>query len=185
MNPFGASRVALAPRESEACQQLLERDAVLRKFLATSSLANPVEMTTWLRYFVGVKDILGNVNNSVSLLATLLAKQFLEEGFRLPAFDAAAKPQGATGPDIDVTTLDGERIIAEVKTTSPYRLDAFGAAQEREFRKDFAKLNACGARHRFLFVTDARTFELLRGRYLASIPGVRIVELLSRSEVVG
>ncbi len=175
----------LAQQEIIACRQLLVRDRLLREFLAANSLVEPMEMKAWFRYLVGIKDVLGNVNNSVSLLATILAKQFLTERFRLAVFDAAAKPQGATGPDIAVTTLDGERIVGEVKTTSPYRLAGFGAAQEREFKKDFAKLNACGAHHRFLFVTDARTFDLLRTRYLASIPGVRVVNLLSRSEVAG
>ena len=51
------------------------------------------------------------------------------------------------------------------------------------FRKDFAKLRKADAAHRFMFVTEGPTYEiLLKPRYLDELRGVTIVELVSGRE---
>ncbi|PYV39175.1 MAG: hypothetical protein DMG06_23910 [Acidobacteria bacterium] len=84
-------------------------------------------------------------------------------------------------PDIHIRTGKDE-VILEIKTTWPYGVNDFGAAQKREFQKDFDKLNASTADYRFLFVTEERTFNLLRAKYASKIPGVQIVDLMNGNE---
>jgi hypothetical protein len=76
----------------------------------------------------GIKEIVGNASNDLSLVATLMAKEHLYRMLPMQPFDAALKPQGASGLDIDECTVDGERVVAEIKTTSPYRPNDLGAA---------------------------------------------------------
>jgi hypothetical protein len=59
-----------------------------------------------LTYLVGVKDVLGNLNNDISFLAGLLVKPYLRDRFGVD-FDFGLKPQGAPGLDIDITREDG------------------------------------------------------------------------------
>ncbi len=111
-----------------------------------------------------------------------MAKDYLAKKFRLHPFDAAAKAQGAPGLDIDVQTLDGQRVIGEIKTTTPYLPNDFGAQQRSAFEKDFEKLTTTAADHRFLFVTDRTTFGIIRRRYADRLPGVVIVLLTTGDE---
>jgi hypothetical protein len=69
--------------------------------------------------------------------------------------------QGAPGIDIDVETSEGHRIVAEIKTTVPYKPSDFGGKQAESFKNDFAKLVEAEAAHKFLFVTDSRAFSAL------------------------
>jgi hypothetical protein len=87
--------------------------------------------------------------------------RYLHEHFAITDFDAAAKAQGASGLDVDVYSPNGERIVAEIKTTVPYSgaKNDLVVQQKTSFRKDFAKLNAAQATHTLLFVTDGSTFE--------------------------
>ena len=91
-----------------------------------------------LSYLATLKNILGNLNNDVGFAASLLVKTFLKNRFGV-AFDAAFKPQGAPGIDINLRTFDGRRIVAEIKTTKPYQPN-FGAKQREEIRKDLDPL---------------------------------------------
>src|SRR5271166_4986649 len=92
-------------------------------------------------------------------------------------FDVGLKPQGAPGLDIDEQTIDGRRVVAEIKTTTPYSLTDLGSQQRASFVGDFKKLNAAAADLKFFFVTDRSSFELMRMKYARQIPGVRIVLL--------
>ena len=167
--------------ETAYCKNLQERDGLLRQFLGSRIFpdSNSRELC---QYLSGIRLVLGNLSNSVSFAANLLAKQYLAERFDIGEFDAAAKPQGAPGPDIQIRTGGGEVILGELKTTLPYGVSDFGAAQKREFQKDFDKLNASNADFRFLFVTEERTFNLLKNKYASKIPGVRIVDLMNGNE---
>ena len=69
-----------------------------------------------------------------------MAKQYLNTNYGIDDFDAAEKPQGAPGLDIDIKTRSGQRIIAEIKTIYPYQSDDFGAQQKNSFKKD---INIC------------------------------------------
>lgn len=96
-------------------------------------------------------------------------------------FDVSEKPQGASGLDIDERTIDNKRVIGEVKSTTPYAKNDFGSAQKKSFLADFRKLNAAEAEHKFLFVTDERTYEIIKRRYQTEIPDVTVV-LLANTE---
>jgi len=153
---------------------------------AISSVAtcwrNRQSQRSGILFISAFRKIQGNISNDGSFIATLLAKQFLNSKFGVN-FDAAEKPQGAPGIDIDVRTSEGHRIVAEIKTTVPYRVSDFGAQQAASFKKDFAKLAASDAAHKFLFVTDSSAFSALKGdKYTKLMPGVRIVHLITGQE---
>ena len=109
----------------------------------------------------------------------MLAKSFLKKKFGV-SFDAAEKPQGAPGIDIELTTDSGESIAAEIKTAVPYQVVDFGSAQITSLKKDFAKLVAAKATHKYMLVTDQSTFQILKKeKYTKLMPGVRIVNLVT------
>jgi len=58
----------------------------------------------------------------------------------IPSFDAAGKPQGAPGLDIDIHTTDGQHIIWEIKTTVPYigAKTTWAQPKKHHFRKTMA-----------------------------------------------
>ena len=170
-------------RETQSLQLIQERDASLRAMLRRQPLPSPPDPVTWFNYFAEQKRIQGNLSNTLGYLTTLLAKQFLSESFDIGTFDAAEKAQGAVGPDIDITLSDGQRIIAEIKTTSPYHAHDFGANQRKEILRDCEKLGQCGAEHRFFFVTDSDAFELLATNYRERLAGVTLVNLVTRNTV--
>jgi hypothetical protein len=113
-----------------------------------------------------------------------MAKHYLMSKLPMSSFDAAQKPQGAPGLDIDARTIDGKRVVAEVKTTDPYQIEDLGAAQKTEFRKDFEKLRSVQAAHKFFFVTEVRTFEAMRKKYAREIPGITVVLLTTGDEYI-
>lgn len=132
-------------------------------------------LSSWYRRRI----IQGNTSNDLSFLACLLAKSYLSKRLEISDFDAAAKPQGATGLDIDLITADGRHVIAEIKTTIPYSeaKNDLGAQQKASFKKDFDKLNKAQADNKFFFVTDLKTYNIVKQRYAKFIPGVEIILL--------
>jgi len=108
---------------------------------------------------------------------------FLPKRFGIE-LDAALKPQGAPGMDIDCTLPDGTRIVGELKTTKPYQ-PGFGAAQKREITKDLLRLAETAAAHRFMFVTDAHSYLTICKPSFASLaPGVEVVDLVKGESFV-
>jgi hypothetical protein len=131
-----------------------------------------------LAYLTNAKNILGNLNNDIAFLATVLAKSYLHQRFGV-AFDATAKPQGAPGIDIDISTAEHGRIVGEIKTTKPYQ-PGFGAKQREEICKDLDRLAGTPAERRFMFVSDADTFETLCGApFSRRASGIEVVKLTS------
>ena len=172
----------LTEGEQRYCSDIADRVAQVRDFLNANTLAQPPDPTQWHSFISTFRKIQGNISNDGSFIATLLVKEYLRSKFSVD-FDAAAKPQGAPGIDIDVKSAEGDRIVAEIKTTVPYQASDFGAQQAASFKKDFAKLAASDAMHKFLFVTDSTAFEALkRDKYTRLMPGVRIVHLASGRE---
>ncbi len=167
----------LTPRERHAVQEILDRIAALAQFLEQSPVPKRPGASVLYRYLARMKEIQGNSDNGVSLVACLMAKEYLNRELDMESFDAATKPQGAPGLDIDEHTTAGARVVGEIKTTMPYGANDLGSAQKSSFEKDFKKLNAIAAANRFFFVTERRTFELMRVKYAARIPGVRVVLL--------
>jgi len=125
--------------ETRYCIDIAERVSCMRAFLNDYALAEPPDATQWYPFLSELRRIQGNLSSDVSFVATHLAKQFLSSRFEVE-FDAADKPQGAPGIDIDIRTADGKRIVGKIKTMVPYQATDFGAQQAADFKKDFAKL---------------------------------------------
>lgn len=141
----------------------------------------------YLEYMKKLKSILGNISNDASFLGCLLIKEFLLKNYSFQNLNVALKPQGASGLDIDEVTIDGKRIIGELKTTNPYSINDFGAAQKASFQKDFDKLEKNIADRKFMFVTEKRAFEILDLKYSRNLAGMRLVllpEAISSEEFI-
>ncbi len=136
-----------------------------------------LEIPTTYRWLVGIKTILGNFNNDVSFIGALMAKDFLLNRHRISGLDVSLKAQGAAGFDIEVTAANGDRIVAEVKTTIPYAGTKLGAKQAEMFRKDFAKLAAVKTRFRYFFVTEKEAFDATLRKYGTDLEGITVVLL--------
>ena len=165
--------------EAKYIERIQMRLEQLRVNLNQLNLTANSDVSQWYKALAEIKAIQGNINNDLSFLACLLAKNYLEKRFGLNNFDAAAKPQGAAGLDINVFIPSGKRLIAEIKTTVPYSgvLNDLGANQKESFRNDFDKLNSTPADYKFFFVTDKATFEVVKRKYSREIPGVEIILL--------
>jgi hypothetical protein len=169
-----------SPLEQNALAGIAARTSRLADYLArtrTPSQDSPIG--DWLSFLSGMKAIVGNSDNDVSLVATILARDWLCAQLPMRWFDAVAKAQNAPGLDVDEQTASGERVVGELKTTEPYKVTDFGSAQIDSIRKDFVKLNAAEAAHRFFFVTTRRAFDILSRKYSSEIPQVTIVLLPS------
>jgi hypothetical protein len=161
------------------CTIIETKDHALRAYLANNKLDQPAESRQWLSYLNGMKHVLGNINNDVSFLATLLVKEYLSTRFSITNFDAGEKAQGAPGIDIETHTPDGKIVVGELKTTKPYQ-PGFGAAQRASIVKDLSRLSASMADHRFMFVIDAEAFGAMAHKSLMSCaPGVEVVNLVT------
>ena len=164
--------------EARSISAIADNVERLRRFFhdveAPSSGAPPDE---WLRYLVAMKRTMGNTSNWLSYVACLLAKSYLHANLQMAEFDVSLKPQGAPGLDIDAMKVKGERVVAEIKTTIPYNQSRLGAAQLASFRKDFDKLSSAVAEHKFLFVTDERTYHAVEHAFAAQLDGIRLVSL--------
>lgn len=167
--------------EQDYLQKIAKRLNQLRDFLDSADFEQDMHIGKWFECLSQVKAIQGNVNNNISFIACLMAKNYLAQRFDIKEFDISIKPQGAPGLDIDLKTADDERIIGEIKTTVPYSgaKNDLGAKQKETFQHDFNKLNTTPANHKFFFVTDRATFEVMQRRYASQIPGVNIVLLVT------
>lgn len=128
-----------------------------------------------------IKEIMGNFNNDISFVSCLMAKEFLETQFHLKEFDVSEKSQSASGLDIEVYTEDSKRIVAEIKTTCPYKTNDFGSNQIESLRNDFRKLRTAQADYKFLFVTEKSAYEVLERKYSKEIDGIILILLERRS----
>ncbi len=174
----------LTARESKYCTDITDRLERACALLKGRKMDDPVDPVALYDVLSSRRQIQGNLSNDVSFAASLLAKKYLLSAFGAE-FDAAAKPQGAAGIDIDVQAPDGSRIVAEIKTTVPYQFADFGAQQAESFKRDFAKLAAADAVHKFLFVSEPSAFSVVtKPKYTKLIPGVRIVLLATGEEHV-
>jgi len=170
----------LQPCEHAYLTQMIARLTGLRQLLEREEM--PVHETSpaqWHTFLYAIKSIVGNANNDVSFIASLMAKEYLLRVLPILDFDIGLKPQGAPGLDIDVKTVDGRRVVAEIKTTSPYHPRDLGAQQKVTFKKDFAKLNAAHAERKFFFLTDRTTFDIVCARYIDQLHDVQVVLLPS------
>jgi hypothetical protein len=172
----------LSIHEQAMMKDIEHRWTEIRAF-ASKSFPPLENSLAWYDNLAKLKEIQGNASNDASFVATLLAKQLLANRFGLINFDAADKPQGAPGIDIDVQLPGGRRLVAEIKTTSPYKPNDLGAQQKTTFEKDFIKLANANAEIKLFLVTDRRTFELMkRPKYRSWLQGVTVILLTTGEE---
>lgn len=170
----------LTSNEQNQLAALERRQSELRNFvLEHPRPASDGSLSEWMAFLGAIKAITGNASNDLSFIATLLAKEYLCTALDMEPFDAALKPQGAPGLDIDERTRTGERVVAEIKTTVPYLATDLGAAQKATFRKDFRKLQLAEAPYKFFFLTDPRAYEVVIRKYETDLAGVSVVLLSS------
>jgi len=174
----------LTPRERNYIEDMERRVNRMRSFLSEQPLPVRQDSAAWYAYLSSLKDIQGNPNTDVSFAATMMVKSYLEARYCLQAFDAAEKPQCAPGLDVDLRLPDGRRLVAEIKTTVPYKPNDLGAQQKVMFEKDFAKLTAEKADVKLFFLTERKTFELMKlSKYRSKLAGVLIVLLPGGEEI--
>ncbi len=154
----------------------------LREFFTADPLNPEAQAAEAYLFLSKLKAILGNLNNDLSYVATLMAKEYLSRQFDISCFDAAAKPQGASGIDVEFHTPDGKRIAAEIKTTFPYQ-PGFGAKQREMISKDIDKLKKSSADVKFLFLTEELSFESVKKVRAWTGAGVRVVLLPGGEEL--
>lgn len=175
----------LSARETEMMKDVERRLVAMRDHLA-HEMPSLEDSTAWFQYLTELKAIQGNANNDVSFVATILAKEYLLRNYGVKDFDAAEKPQSAPGIDIDVHLPDGRRLIAELKTTNPYKENDFGAMQRKTIKKDFAKLSKTEADIKLFLVTDFDTFRFMqKSKYHTTVKGITIVLLTTGEEFTG
>jgi hypothetical protein len=173
----------LTSHELDLMKQIENRLARMCDLLSSKEFPSLEDTATWYGYLAEIKAIQGNSSNDVSFVATLMAKQYLAKRYGLQNFDATDKPQGAPGVDIDVQLPDGRRLVAEIKTTTPYMPNDLGAQQKTTFEKDFIKLANATADVKLFLVTEVKTFELMKKhKYRSQLRGVSIVLLTTNEE---
>jgi len=151
----------LTKKEREYVAGLRNRFVKMRKFLKTCKIerCNIDDLFANLTHFCTIS---GNLHNSKSFGACLLAKRYLLTRFKFEDLDIAAKAQGANGFDVDEKTKRQKRIIAQIKTTIPYCANKLGSNQLDAFKKDFRKLSAAKADKKYFFVTNKKTNEYIK-----------------------
>ena len=170
-------------KEETVIHQITNRVQQLRQVLTKQQIPEGEDVLSWYQFLAEVKKVQGNLNNDLSFVATLMVKQFLDRNFEITSFDAAKKAQGAPGLDIDVYTKDNVRIVGEIKTTYPYGENDLGANQQKSFKQDFSKLHTAQADFKFFFLTEKRTFDLMKmEKYKCQISGVQVVLLTTEEQ---
>lgn len=165
-----------------------EIDAVYKSFQKLKSLRNALftdvnmgDIYEIFKFFNHIKEIMGNFNTDVSFISCLMAKDYLCSQFNLGHFDVSEKSQSAPGPDIEVYTAEGKKIIAEIKSTIPYKDNDFGSQQIDSLRNDFSKLKNSSADYKYMFVTNELAYNILNNKYSDELEGIMLV-LLKRKK---
>jgi len=182
-------RDGLSNEEMNYIESLSEKVDKVRDFLINempSDFSNEslIEQYDSMKTF---RRIIGNIDNDMSFIGCLLIKEFLNQRHSFSKLNMALKPQGSPGLDVDEKTTDGKRIIGELKTTYPYKENDLGANQKNTFMKDFEKLQQNVADFKYFFVTESRTFNIVRSKYGQYLKGINLVLLpqaLSNGEFV-
>ncbi len=152
----------------------------LRTFFLKTHVPESNTTQEWYSYLAKLREEISNFYNELRLVAVIMAKEYLMAHFEIRQCGSPASVQGSSRLEIDVKTLTGARIIGEVTTTKPDDTNEFSAYQLENFRKQADKLNHQVAKHRFLFVTEAAAFDVLKKPNNQKIfTGIQIVSLPS------
>ncbi|MCK1997496.1 hypothetical protein MPH47_09730 [Psychrobacillus psychrodurans] len=121
-------RDGLSNEEMNYIESLSEKVDKVRDFLINDMPSDFSNESLIVQYesMKGFRRIIGNIDNDMSFLGCLLIKEFLNQRHLFADLNMALKPQGSPGLDVDETTIDGKRIIGELKTTYPYKENDFG-----------------------------------------------------------
>jgi len=151
----------LKKNEHEQINKILDLLKNVKLYLNTNDFSpDNMSISAQLNYLIELKNKIGNLNNNVSFLGCLRAKEYLESIFKEDFdLDIGEKAQGANGFDIIIETTEKKRLIAEIKTTKPYGKNRLGANQEKSIKNDLEKLVNIQSDFKFLFLTDSTTPE--------------------------
>jgi hypothetical protein len=177
MEQNGEKEMSLTENEEKQLNDVFQIINNLKNYLNENNLYQTDQIKNTYKYIIGIKNIQGNINDSISFISCLLAKNYLENIFKFKNFDVAIKSQSAPGLDIDEITEDGQRIIGEIKTTDPCKNNDFGANQIKSLRNDFEKLRKANANYKYLFVTEKKAFEIIHNKYLQELANVEVILL--------
>lgn len=155
--------------------KLMESQAFLNN--AEVDAFSNIDVMEQFELLKGLRRILGNIDSDMSFLGCLLIKQFLQSIHDFTELNMALKAQGSPGLDVDEMTADGKRVIGELKTTYPYKENDLGAQQKNSFLKDFEKLQRNEAEHKYFFLTERQTFDIVCAKYTTYLQGVAVVLL--------
>lgn len=175
--------IARTPGEEQRLERYAAKITALAKYMQTHAVPQATDPSDkWFQFVSELLLTTGNAHNWASFVSCLMAKEYMQRaGLNLVAFDVTDREEGAPGLDIDVTTIDGKRVVAEVKTTVPYVTAPkpdLGAQQRKSFLADFAKLNVARADYKFFFLTNPATFEVMKNnKYRQELKSVTIVLL--------
>jgi len=170
--------VNILDQEKNMLVDIAKKVEKLQAYLGNENLnQDNKDIGCWYSYITQIKRIIGNFDHDISFISCLMAKEFLCRRHSFNSIDVSVKSQSAPGLDIDEMTLDGHRVIAEIKATIPYKETDLGAQQKSMFFKDFEKLRDNEAHYKYFFVTEIKTFQIVLNRYLDKLEGVTIVLL--------
>jgi hypothetical protein len=169
----------LSKEEVDYIQNLSEKMENIREFFANDAITGLSKGNLSVQYetIKRFRRIIGNIDNDISFIGCLLVKEFINNRYDITGLNMGLKAQGASGLDFDEVTVDGKRIVGELKTTYPYQKHDLGANQKSTFIKDFEKLQNNVADHKYFFVTEQKTFEIVRTKYSQYLQGVSLVLL--------
>jgi hypothetical protein len=164
--------------ENTNLQGITEKIENLKGFLNNNILDNKnADWKYWYDYVNAIKNIMENFNNDVSFIACLMAKEYLCRKHHMKEFDVGKKSQSANGPDIYEQTAEGNYVVAEIKTTLSIKENDLGAQQKESFKKDFMKLKESSAKYKYFFLTEERTYNIIKKRYGPELKDVEAVLL--------
>ena len=131
----------------------------------------PKNINNLYEKYENVKKVLGNFDNDVGCIATIMVKFWLKDnGCDTEEFNCF-ESQNANGFDVDKVSKNGEPVIGELKTTIPVEKDGtkLGANQRKSIKNDLIHLeDGCktkenshreNSKDRYMFVTNKNTFE--------------------------
>lgn len=171
----------MTPNEQRHVKAVGQKLENVKTLLNKTVLSEAAPMSEWLNCLITMKEIVGNAHNDLNTVACLMAKDYLCRRLAMRDYDALAKAHGAKGLDIDEQTLDGQRVIAEIKTTGAFGYKDIRQPQKDAILEDFHRLRATEATHKFFFVVDADVFAIIKRKYSAHALGV-VTVLISTGE---
>lgn len=148
------ARMTLNPNEQQPLAELRQVMTALRNYLNSHHLMADDTLQAHFQAANEIKTLLGHHDNRLSALSAVLARQYLEGQHDLLPYDACHNHQNASGPDVQCQTLQGARIIGEIKTTVPSQHGKLGAVQVKNIRKDLERLTHLPAEHKYFFVVN-------------------------------